>query len=231
MLMSNLVVKEAVTRRQRKHFLELPWSLYRGDPNWVPPLRSNQREAVGYRPHPFYEHNEVQTFVAYRDGEACGRIAAILNRGHNERYNERRGFFGFFECVDDQQVANGLFDVVLDWFAERGVDCLRGPTNPSLNYELGLLVEGFDSPPTFMMSYNPAYYARLIESYGFSKSQDLYAFWGHVDMLPKIQAKLAPVAEQIIERYDVRLRTLDTSRFREDVEMFLSIYNRSLVNT
>jgi GNAT superfamily N-acetyltransferase len=204
---------------------------YRGDPNWIPPLRANQRELVGYAHHPFYERNEVQTFLAYRSGEVCGRIAAIVNRGHIERYGEKRGFFGFFECRDDQLAANKLFDAAKQWLAERGIDCLRGPTNPSLNYELGTLIEGFDSPPTFMMTYNPPYYARLIEGYGFHKTQDLYAYWGHIDMLPKVAEKLRPVVEQIIEHMGVRLRTLDRSHFLKDVESFLDIYNRSLANT
>ncbi len=204
---------------------------YRDDPNWIPPLRGSQKEMVNYRPHPFYDRNLCQTFLAYRDGEVCGRIAAILNQGHIAQHNDRRGFFGFFDCLDDQEAANGLFDAVRQWFAEQDIHRLRGPTNPSLNYELGLLIDGFDSPPTFMMTYNPPYYERLIENYGFRKTQDLYAFWGHVDMLPEIAAKLAPIAEQIIERYDVKLRTLDRSRFQQDVEMFLDLYNRSLVNT
>jgi GNAT superfamily N-acetyltransferase len=229
--MPNITVQRVATARQRRQFLKFPWTLYRNDPNWIPPLRANQKELVGYTSHPFYARNSVQTFLAYRDGEVCGRIAAILNHGHNVHYNERRGFFGFFDCIDDQEAATGLLDAVRQWFAEQGIYKLRGPTNPSLNYELGLLVDGFDSPPTFMMTYNPPYYARLIENFGFSKSQDLFAFWGHVEMLPKVAAKLAPIAEQIIERYNVRLRPLDKSHFREDVEMFLSIYNRSLANT
>lgn len=229
--MSDLIVKPVVSRREKKQFLSFPWSLYRDDPYWIPPLRANQKELVGYRPHPFYEKNEVQTFLAFRSGEVCGRIAAILNRGHNERYSERRGFFGFFDCIDDQEAAGGLFDAVRQWFARRDVRCLRGPANPSLNYEVGLLIEGFDSSPFFMMTYNPPYYARLIESYGFRKSQDLYAYWGAMEMLPKIREKLLPIAEQIIERYNVKLRPMDTSRFVQEVEGFLTIYNRSLVNT
>ncbi len=229
--MAGPVVRQVGTRREKKAFLELPWSLYRDDPNWIPPLRMDQKEMVGYRPHPFYKTNAVSTFLAYRSGEVCGRIAAILNRDHNEHYSERRGFFGFFECVDDQEVADALFDAVREWFAEQDVHLLRGPTNPSLNYTLGLLIEGFDSPPTFMMTYNPEYYSRLVEGYGFQKTQDLYAYWGHVDMLPKVQERWRPVVEQIIEHYQVRLRPLDTSRFVEDVEAFLSVYNRSLVNT
>ncbi|MEN6406343.1 MAG: N-acetyltransferase, partial [Thermoguttaceae bacterium] len=223
--MSNLLIERVTTGRQKKLFLEYPWTLYRNDPNWIPPLRDDQKRLVGYKPHPFYARNRVQTFLATRDGVPCGRIAAILNQGHNLRYNEKRGFWGFFDCNDDQEAATGLFDAVRDWFAEQGIRKLRGPTNPSLNYALGLLIEGFDTPPTFMMTYNPPYYERLIENYGFRKTQDLYAFWGHVEMLPKIGQKLRPIAEQIIERYDVKLRSLDTSRFLEDVEMFLSIYN------
>lgn len=229
--MPNLTIQRVTTACQKKQFLQFPWTLYKDDPYWIPPLRGNQKEMVGYRPHPFYERNVCQTFLAYRGDEVCGRIAAILNQGHNLHYNERRGFFGFFDCRDDQEAATGLFDAVRRWFADQGIHCLRGPTNPSLNYELGLLIDGFDSTPTFMMTYNPPYYAKLIENYGFRKSQDLFAFWGHVEMLPKIGQKLVPIAEQIIERYNVKLRTLDTKRFQQDVEMFLAIYNRSLTNT
>lgn len=227
--MSNLVVAPVASRRDKKQFIELPWALYRNDPNWVPPLRSDEKELVGYRAHPFYERNRVQTFVARRGSQVCGRIAAILNQGHIELH-DRRGFFGFFECADDQEAAHRLFDAARQWLAAQDVSSLRGPTNPSMNYTLGLLVDGFDSPPTFMMTYNPPYYARLIESYGFRKAQDLYAFWGSADMLPKIRSKLRPVALQVIDRYNVQIRALDTRHFLRDVEEFLSVFNRSLAS-
>ena len=150
---SNVVVIPVASRREKKDFLQFPWTLYRDDPNWVPPLRGNEKELVGYRPHPFYEVNSVQTFVAYRDGRVCGRIAAILNQGHIDRFGDRRGFFGFFECVDDREVADRLFDAAREWFAARDVFAMRGPANPSLNHTVGLLVEGFDLSPTFMMTY------------------------------------------------------------------------------
>ncbi len=229
--MDSLVIQPVASKREKRLFLEFPWSLYRGDPNWIPPLRANQRELVGYRPHPFYERNEAQTFLALRGDQVVGRIAAILNRGHIERFGDQRGFFGFFECRDDPQAAAGLFDAVRGWFAERGIQKLRGPVNPSLNYELGLLIEGFDSPPTFMMTYNPPYYQRLIESYGFRKAQDLYAYWGHVSMLPEIRDKLKPVCDKISERLGAKIRPLDKRRFLEDVHLFLEIYNQSLTNT
>lgn len=229
--MPDVKVIPVKNRREKKEFLQLPWSIYAGDPNWIPPLRGNQRELVGYSRHPFYDVNRIQTFVAYRDGRVCGRIAAIVNQGHIDRHKERRGFFGFFECIDDQQVADALFKAARAWLAERDIHCFRGPTNPSLNHELGLLVDGFDSPPTFMMTYNHPYYEKLIENYGFKKTQDLYAYWGHIDMLPKINERLAPISEQIVERLNLKIRTLNKSNFVADVMSFLEIYNQSLGNT
>ena len=229
--MSDLRVKPVQSRREKKQFLHFPWTVYRGDPNWIPPLRIDQKEMVNYKPHPFYVDNDIQTFLAYRSGEVVGRVAAILNRGNNQRYDEKRGFFGFFECADDQEAAAGLMDAVKAWFAEQDIHALRGPTNPSQNYCIGLLIEGFDSPPTFMMTYNPPYYERLVEGCGFHKTQDLYAYVGQRDELPAVHAKLEPICEQICERVGVTIRELDTSRFLEDVEAFLSIYNRSLVST
>ncbi len=229
--MSTLIVKPVTNRREKKQFLHLPWSLYRDDPNWIPPLRMNQKELVGYARHPFYDNAEGQTFLAIADGKPAGRLLALVNRAHNERYRENRGFFGFFECIEDQEVASGLFDAAREWLAERGMQSIRGPANPSLNYECGLLVDSFDSPPTFMMTYNPPFYADLIEGYGFRKVEDMYAFYGHVDMVDTLDSKLQYIIEGAKERFDVKMRTLNKRRFREEVRMFLDIYNRSLLGT
>jgi GNAT superfamily N-acetyltransferase len=228
---SSVVVIPVGSRREKQDFLGFPWTLYRDDPHWIPPLRANEKELVGYRRHPFYEKNEGQTFVAYRSGEVCGRVAAIVNQGHIERYGERRGFFGFFECVDDQEAADALFEAARAWFAQREIFAMRGPANPSQNYTVGLLISGFDRPPTFMMTYNPPYYERLLEGCGFRKTQDLYSYWGHIDMLPKIHEKLAPVSEQIVERLALKIRPLDRTHFDQDVRTFLNIYNLSMGNT
>jgi len=185
---------------------------------------------VGYRRHPFYEQNQIQTFLAHRDGEVCGRIAAIHNRAHVDIYNDRRGYFGFFECIDDQNVANALLDAARTWLAERELTCIRGPMNPGINYTLGVLVEGFDSPPTFMMSYNPPYYDRLVTSCRFRKSQDFYAYTATLDMLPAASEKLFPLADQVKERFNVRTRLLEKSRFEEDVAGFMRVYNQSMAN-
>jgi GNAT superfamily N-acetyltransferase len=229
--MPSLVVKPVETRRERQQFLMLPWDLYRGDPQWIPPLRTNQQELVGYKPHPFYDHAEGQTFLALQDGRPVGRVLALINRVHNRQYNEQRGFFGFFESVDDPAVAGGLFDAARAWLRERGIRAIRGPANPSLNYECGLLIDGFDTPPTFMMTYNPPYYQRLIEGYGFQKVEDLFAFEGRADQLEKLDEKLLFITAEARKRFEIKTRRLSRRTFRQDVRLFLDIYNRACVGT
>lgn len=217
------------SRRQRKLFLEFPRQLYRDDPNWVPAIRKSEQELLNFRPHPFYERNEIQHFLALRGTEVCGRIAAIHNRAHVEHFHEPRGFFGFFECKNDPQAARALLSAACDWLAARGLPLVRGPASPSINYMCGVLVEGFDSPPTFLLPYNPPYYGALIEACGFHKTQDLYAYHGDAGMQGRVEAKLWPVAQQIAKRFNVSIRTLGRRNFRKDLEEFLAIFNKSLV--
>lgn len=229
--MPHLEVIPVSNRAERKLFFNFPWDLYRGDPHWVPPLRIVQKELLNYRPHPFYEHADIQTFLALRDGKPCGRIAAFVNHAHNNWYHERRGFFGFFETIEDEEVSGRLFDAAKGWFAERGIEAIRGPLNPSLNYECGLLVEGFDDAPWFMMTYNKPYYGRLIENYGFRKVQDSFAFWGHISMLEEVSRRLSSLSQMLFDRFPLVCRPIDKRNFNRDVETFLDIYNQSLVST
>lgn len=229
--MSEIKIVTPKSRRDKKRFLLFPWDIYKNDPYWIPPLLASEKGLVGYAKDAFYERNQVQTFLAERDGKVVGRIAAILNVGHLERYNDKVGFFGFYESIDDQEVADALFAAAADWLKERGCETMRGPANPSLNHTVGLLIEGYDSSPFFMMTYNPPYYERLFENAGFGKAQDLYSYWGKIDMLPKVRERYLKTAEMIRERCGVTLRPLNKKRFEADVRMFLEIYNRSLSNT
>jgi GNAT superfamily N-acetyltransferase len=229
--MTNLTVKPVESRREKKQFLELPWQINRGDPNWVPPLRHNQAELVGYRRHPFYDDADGQTFLALAGDRPVGRVMAIVNHAHNRFHKENRGFFGFFESIDDQAVAARLFDAVKAWLAQRGITQIRGPMNPSMNYECGLLIEGFDTPPTFMTTHNLPYYQRLIEECGFAKVDDMVAFFGRIEMLETLDEKLSFIVEEANKRFNIKLRRMDRKHFDREVRLFLDIYNQALVGT
>ena len=174
--------------------------------------------------NPFFRHAEAQYFVARSDGRTVGRIAAIKNDAHNQTWNDRAGFYGFFECVNDQRVADALFDAAAAWLGARGFDLMRGPMSPSINDECGLLVQGFDSPPTLMMPHNPPHYVTLHERYGFTKAKDLLAFESTDTVLPE---RIARAATLIAERKGIRLRPLDMKRFRAEVELVKALYNEA----
>jgi hypothetical protein len=221
-------IRPVSTWTERRQFLNLPWQIYRGNAHWVPPLRKMQKELVGYARHPFQEISEQQTFLAYGDGKPVGRISAIVNHASNRHFNEQRGYWGFFESIDDAAVAHGLFDAARGWLAERGMTAVRGPANPSMNYECGLLIDGFEMQPTFMMPYNLPYYQRLVESYGWVKTQDLFTYIGIAEQLQTLDPKLRRVHDGALERFDIKIRPVDKRRFKEEIALYLEIYNRSM---
>jgi GNAT superfamily N-acetyltransferase len=226
--MSLIDVRAVSNKKEQRQFLNLPWKLHQNDPNWIPPLRTNQKEVVGFKKHPFYLDAEGQTFIAVRDGETVGRIMALIDHGHNRRYEEKRGMFGFFESVNDERVSSALFDASVQWLKNRNMTAIRGPLNPSMNNEIGLLVEGFNSPPTFMMTYNPEYYPELVEKYGFEKAHDAFAFYGHASMLDTLDPKIFDLAAQAAKKMNVSVRSINRKTFYQDVRTFVEIYNKSL---
>lgn len=226
-------VTQVSSKKDQKAFTNFPWRHYQDEPNWMPMLRDFERELLNFKSHPFYLNAEIQTFLARQDGRIVGRIAAIIDRLHNERFKENRGMFGFFECIDDQAVADSLFFAAESWMLEKGMDCARGPNSPSLNHQFtGCLLDAFDKPPTFMMPYNKPYYGKLIEQAGYEKSQDLYAFWGHMDMLKTLDQKLVFIIDEVKKRFDnmtIR-RGKSGRRLKEDVEAFVRLYNAGLAS-
>ena len=229
--MGELQIRPVKDRVEQKRFIQLPWRIYKDDPCWMPPLIMAQEELLGFRRHPFHEVARTQSFLASRSGKDVGRITAIVNSGHNERYKEKRGFFGFFECDEDHIASRDLFHAANEWLHAQGMTSMRGPVNPSLNYECGLLIEGFDTPPFFMMTHNRPYYPHLVEEAGLHKVEDMFAFWVRLSMLQSIDKKLGVMVEGVKSRFGVTVRSLDRSRFAEEVRMFLEIYNSSLVRT
>jgi GNAT superfamily N-acetyltransferase len=176
--------------------------------------------------NPFFEHADAEYFLAERDGAVVGRIAAISNRLHNETHGDRVGFFGFFECIDDQTVADALFQAAGDWCRALGHDTLRGPASFSVNDECGLLVDGFDTPPTLMMPHNPRYYISLIERGGFAKAKDLWVYQGGTEeAYVPVPERLARATELIRQRQGITLRPLNMKDFEGEVERIKELYN------
>jgi GNAT superfamily N-acetyltransferase len=176
--------------------------------------------------NPFFEHAEAEYFIAERGSEVVGRIAAISNRLHNETHGDRVGFFGFFESVDQQEVADALFAAASDWFRARGHDVLRGPASFSVNDECGLLVQGFETPPALMMPHNPSYYIGLLERAGFAKAKDLWVYQGgSEERYVPVPERLARATELIRQRQGIMLRPLNMRDFEGEVERIKELYN------
>jgi hypothetical protein len=215
-------------KRLLNEFLRFPWKIYKNDPNWVPPLLYQQREMFDKKRFPFHFHSTIQPFLCMDSaGQTVGRICAIYNKRHLKFHKDGRGFFGFFEAFEDLDIAGGLFRVASQWLKERGCTHIRGPANFSTNEECGLLVDGFNSPPVFMMTYNPRYYIDLLENTGFSKVMDLYAYLGTMDRFPTRYERASKLLKR---RYNATVRPLNFKRIKEELELTFSIYNSSWAN-
>src|SRR5258708_6691959 len=214
----------AVDGKKASHdFVELPFTIGRNEVHWVPPLRMAVKELMDRAKHPFYANAEAEFFLARRGGRVVGRIAAIIDRAHNKFHNEQAGFFGFFECEDDPEVARALFEKARSWTTERGAKFLRGPVNPSTNYECGVLVDGFDRDPMVMMTWNPRYYPRLIEQAGLVKAKDLLAYLSNANAIE--MEKIARVGDRALKKNNgVRVRPIDMKNFQADVERVWQVY-------
>ena len=206
-----------------RDFLQFPEALYRQSPHWVCPLRIERRDFFDPKKNPFFANADVQLFLAKRDGRTVGRISAHVYHPHNVTHNEKTGFFGFFECENDYEIAGVLWDAARDWLKSRGMERMRGPANFTTNHEIGFLVEGFDSPPVVMMTYTMPYYLAFAERYGLTKAMDVYAYHGYS------ATGFDPRAERLIDRIKSRasatVRTIDMSHFAAEVATVKKIYN------
>jgi len=223
--MTSAEIKPIEGKHDFREFIRLPWKLYDKSSMWVPQLLMDRKKLIDREKNPFYAHAEAEFFLAKAGGRAVGRIGAIVNHNHNREHKENIGFFGFFECINDQAVANGLFQTAKDWLKGRGLSAMRGPANPSVNDEYGLLIEGFDKRPVILMPYNPPYYPALIENAGLKKIKDLYAY--HVSKDRAFSEKLVRVVEQVKKREGLTFRSLDMKNFRAEVDLIKNLYNRA----
>jgi hypothetical protein len=220
---SRIAIQEVRTGKDLLRFIKLPWRLYEDDPNWVPPLISERKAFFDPAKNPFFDHAEVRHFLAVKEGELVGRISAIVNRNHNQVHSDRVGFFGFFESVKDYEVAARLYDAAREFLRSRGMNIMRGPMNFSTNEELGFLLEGYDSPPVFMMTYNPKYYLDFGEEYGLRKAKDLYAYYMHESIKPP--ERIVRVAEKVKRKRNLTIRRLDIKKLNSEIRIVKEIYN------
>lgn len=225
--MADLRIDPVSTKADLKAFIALPWKVYRHDPYWVPPLVSEQQEFYDRQKNPFFQHSRAEYFLARRGDQTVGRIAALVNQRHNDFHQERVGFFGAFEVLEDPEAATALLQRACDWVGAEGMTAIRGPATFSSNDEWGLLVDGFNSPPAILTTYNPPRYVDYIERAGFKKAMDLYAYH-----LPKEKAlpqtldpKSAAMIERLKQRSGVRLRAANMRKYWQETDHIKRIYN------
>jgi len=224
--MSSVRVYPVTSKKQLMQFIKLPWKIYKNDPNWVPHLLMDRKKILSKVKNPFFAHAQAEYYLAELNGEIMGRIAAIKNDLHNQYQKDNAGFFGFFECINNQDAANALFDQAGRWLKDKGFSIMRGPASPSSNDEWGMLIKGFDDPPRLLMSYNPEYYNTLCQNYGFKKAKDLYAY--------KLENKKVLSSEKLIRGQDLvrkrsglTLKEIDMKNFDSELEKVKYVYNKA----
>ncbi len=224
--MSDIKISKVESPKDLMRFIKFQWKIYQDDKFWVPPLIMDRKKILNKQKNPFFKHAEAEYFLAERNGELVGRVAAIKNDLHNKTHNDKVGFFGFFECINDQQVANALLDTAKDWLKSKGLNEMRGPANPSSNDEWGMLLEGFDDEPRILMTYNPRYYLTLCDNYGLKKIKDLYAY--KIEQQKVLGSdKIRRVAEIAKHRYCLKISQLNMKEFNTEVEKVKLVYNKA----
>ena len=205
--------------------MQVSYAIYRDDPFWIAPLLMDIKKVFSDR-NPFFQHAEMSLWVATAGGRDVGRIAGIIDRAYNEYQSDRAAFFGFFECCNDPQVSRALFQAAYAWARQKDLQRILGPMNPTNNDECGLLVEGFDSAPALMMSYNPRYYVDLIAAEGFQKAKDLLAF--HIDVGQTPQERLERIAAIFGRRQqDLDVRMVLRKNLKRDLAKINEVYNEA----
>ncbi len=217
-------IEKVTTPRQLDSFIDLPYRLYRNDPHWVPQIRYFQKQLFHRKKHPFHRHADVEYFIALdRNGRVRGRVASIVNHAHNEYHGEKTGFFGFLEMENDPGIASALLESCEENLAAAGMERVLGPMNFSTNEECGMLVSGFRGSPLIMMTYNPEWYPELVESCGYTKTKDLYAY--RLYSARASESRMSRVAELVLRRSNAVIRNISLKRIKREVDLIMDIYN------
>jgi GNAT superfamily N-acetyltransferase len=219
-------IRRVESKGDRKQFLDLPYRLYATEPRWVPPLRIERKEHIDPAKNPFFEHAEVQFFLALRDGRVVGRISAHVDHNLNAFQDNRWGLFGFFECEDDPEVARALIETAEAWLRERGRDRMVGPMDFTTNDECGLLIEGHERPPIILCPWQHPYYQRLLEeSCGLQKAMDLQMWELHIEGRENVHPAIWEMADAVEPKHGIVVRPFRKRDLQAEVSRFLEVYN------
>jgi hypothetical protein len=226
---SNIEINPALTKSDRKVFVKLLWDIYNGDPNWVPPLVMERMDAIDPNKNPYFEHAQVRLWIAYKDGKPVGRISAQIDELVPKYHGINTGHFGFFDSIDDQKVANALFDTACNWLRENGMVEVIGPFSFSINEETGLLVEGFDTPPRLLMGHSRPYFEKLVLNSGLKKVKDTWAYTLDISkpILPPVMQKLVTRA---VDKGQVTFRPINMDKYEEELKLILDIFNDAWID-
>ena len=217
-------IQEIGNAREMDRFIKFQWKIYKNDKNWVSPLLIDRKNFLNPRKNPFFKYAQVKFFMACDEkNRPVGRIGAIINHNHLKTHDDGAGFFGLFECIDDQAVADLLFDNAASFLRSQGLRIMRGPISMNINDEIGLLISGFDTPPVVMMPHNPPYYEKLVEAFGFKKEIDWYAYYME-ERNGRVPERLARGVDLIKKRYNISIRPISMKYFDEEVERIHQVY-------
>jgi GNAT superfamily N-acetyltransferase len=223
MVFNKITISEADSRYKHKKFVCVPWVIYRDDPRWIPPLLLDKLETIDPKKNPFFDHGEAALFLAKKDGEYVGRISAHINHLHNEYHNEKAGFFGFFESINNKRVSRALLERAEEWLKNKGCEKILGPISfCTSNGEVGLLVKGFDKPLMFMCPYNPPYYEELITDCKYEKAKDMF---GWMLDLGEIPTRALQVARQVEQYPGLRIRPMEPNHLEKEIKIVSDIFN------
>ena len=223
--MPPIEVTQVNSKAEQHAFIKFPWGIYANDLAWVPPLLLERKEFLDRRKHPFYKHGDAALFLARTGGEVVGRIMASDDPNYNALHQSNAGCFGLFESIDNQEVADALFAAATDWLHGKGRDEIMGPIDYSTNYVCGLLIDGFQYPPTLLTSHNPTYYRKLIEAWGFEKAMDLYAWWFSDPV--EARDRLRRLTSRMKHRQSVSIRPANLRKIEEEARRIREIYNQA----
>ena len=226
--MHDVEIRSMKTASEREAFIHFAWKVYEDNPYWVPPPIGERKHFLDSKKNPFFEHSKVEYFMAFRGDESVGTIAAFTNSAYNEFQGVNVGFFGFFEVLEDREAAHALLQAAEEWARNAGHDAIMGPAQFSTNDEAFLLIDGFNDPPRALMTYNPPYYQDFIESAGYPKAMDVWAYSvGIPEFIQNMPEKLERVVEKVRQKGNFHIRPIRMKEFDLEVERLKLVYNKS----